>query len=171
MGETISLQVRPTASPSTSPKLEHGTQAKPLPKTTPTATKAAPPKAEVEQVARPLLAPVAPPTQVGGCKGAPAGPPRPSGEALAAFPKGVGAYASPAPPLPSQTVVPTKRAARPMENTAAKIARLVGPALPKAESKASPLARPLDKELDVVSDSKGSPCPETSLVFDQHQQG
>ena len=54
-----------------------------------------------------------------------------------------------------------------MENTAAKIARLVGPPAPKAESKASPVSRSLDKELDMVSESKRSPYPETSLVFDQ----
>lgn len=140
--------------PSTTPLLEETAKARHLPKQIPTATKAVPPvppvppKADVQSIARPLSAPVAPPKVAG----------------------------PPAVPAASARPVPSKRPQE-LENTASKMQRLMASKSPhpakeppakapaKAESKAPPVNRTLTTELDSVSDSKGNPEPNSSLVF------
>ena len=59
--------------------------------------------------------------------------------------------------------VPQKRTMD-VDNTAAKVARLLGPS-PKAAPVQKGTERSLMRELDGVSESKGSPRPDSSLVF------
>lgn len=134
-----SMQVR---SPSTSPTLVDAGHARALPNTVPTATKAPPPvKPNVNAVARPSNAPIKPPM--------------------------VARAASPI------RAVPAKRPAEAHENTARKMKRLMQ-ATPPKPSAAKPQSKPpqepptqrsLETELDQVSESRGSPLPESSLVF------
>lgn len=133
------MQVR---SPSTSPTLVDAGHGKALPNTVPTATKAPPPvKPSPKAVARPSNAPIKPPV--------------------------VEHAASPI------RAVPSKRPTEAPENTAAKLQRLLGPIPPKPSaakppSKSAeepPTMRSLQTELDQVSDSQGSPLPESSLVY------
>lgn len=73
-------------------------------------------------------------------------------------------------PVPSQTPQPSKRLQpHPAENTAAKIARLCAPPVPKAKacSPLAPVVRSLEREFDNVSDGKGNHEPGSSLVFSQ----
>lgn len=111
----------------------------------PTAFKAPPPtKAHVARVARPIVAQIAVP-KVGT-----------------------------APQPPAGSVAQTKRSAvSVLENTAAKMTRLLAPspvhqpvpALPTQPGSSSQVARNLQAELDRVSDGQRCPLPDSSLVF------
>lgn len=134
----IAMHVQ-VATPSPSqPSLDVAAGGKPLP----TAKKASQPtRHDVASVARPTSAPIAVPK--------------------------VGMV----PPPPAEHAPPTKRAVEAMENTQRKMSRLLAPTPSKAPplqpppTTSSPVARSIGPELDQVSDSKGSPRPESSLVF------
>lgn len=126
---------------STSPALDYAHQGKTIPRGVPTATKA-PPATKVQAVARPTNAPIV--------------VPKVNGDQV--------------PALPSPRGLPAKRPQQ-EEGTGVKMARLLGnvpsckAALPKPAPPKPVHCRDLAPEMDAVSDSKGSPEQESSLVF------